>query len=613
MAIYHNNADICSGKKGGSAVASAAYQAGEKLLCEVEKDYKDYTHKENVLDNGIVKPDNAPDWCLDRERLWNEVEKKEGLEGQYARKHNLALPKELSFEEQKQLVLSYCRALAKQGMVCDWAMHNNKDGTNPHCHIMTTMRAFNEKGEWMAKEKNVTIRDSEGKAICIGRDKKGRKRYKHTTIKTTNWDETATLIKWRNDWEVLTNQALEKAGSDARVSAKSFRKQGRADLPTQHLGYQANYLEKKGVKTDRGEWNRQAKEFNDELNQLLAETEKLSKVVQKAEVIYYEQARAQLKPNVRQTFDKSRRRQGGRLFTFSNSRGLHLPDLQELHVGMGQTFADQEQKLYDSVDLYGNGGNHAQDRTEGNQGISRTGTTRKSDGSKRLFPVSAHKQRGLKGAKLGAVTILSVDDLNSNERRAVARKVMPFLKDVFKNEPDFYKQACDNLNKTVFAKSKNGNIFLLDIKKDDAIKNGFLTEKGKPKKMPAKSITKGVKACGGELFRAGKDSAKKLLSAMQDKTRKEHHKQAKEHIKDAVFRTPMKAIGEIFSNPITGILKLPARALEMIGSAVSAGIELMGAAGKKENEKTPSGLKNAEKPLVRSAGEDKKSNTSNLI
>ena len=74
MAIYHNNANVCSGSKGGSAVASAAYQAGEKLYSELDKEAKDYTRKENVLANGIVKPENAPKWCLDRERLWNEVE-----------------------------------------------------------------------------------------------------------------------------------------------------------------------------------------------------------------------------------------------------------------------------------------------------------------------------------------------------------------------------------------------------------------------------------------------------------------------------------------------------------------------------------------------------------
>ena len=77
-------------------------------------------------------------------------------------------------------------------MVCDYAIHNNKDGTNPHCHILTTDRAFDEKGNWLAKEKNVTVRDKDGKAICIGRDKKGRKRYKHTTVKTTDWDRTET-------------------------------------------------------------------------------------------------------------------------------------------------------------------------------------------------------------------------------------------------------------------------------------------------------------------------------------------------------------------------------------------------------------------------------------
>ena len=144
MAIYHNNIEICSGSKGGSAVASAAYQSATKLYSEQDREAKDYTRKENVLDSGIIKPENAPDWCLDRERLWNEVEKKEGIDGRYCRKHDLALPQELNFEQQQELVKKYCLELSKQGMVCDYAIHNNKSGTNPHCHILTTDRAFDE-------------------------------------------------------------------------------------------------------------------------------------------------------------------------------------------------------------------------------------------------------------------------------------------------------------------------------------------------------------------------------------------------------------------------------------------------------------------------------------
>ena len=581
MAIYHNNANVCSGSKGGSAVASAAYQAGEKLYSEIDKEAKDYTRKENVLDNGIVKPENAPKWCLDRERLWNEVEKKEGLEGQYCRKHDLALPKELDFEQQKQLVLDYCNYLSKQGMVCDYAIHNNKAGTNPHCHILTTMRAFDKDGNWIAKEKNVTLRDKDGKAICIGRDKKGRKRYKHTTIKLTDWDKKETLIKWREQWADLSNRALEQAGSNERISAKSYEKQGIDKMPTEHMGYAMSHLEERGIKTDRGNYNRSVKEINEEFTQLKEENENLSKVIKQAEVLYYEQSRAKLKPNVKQTLHRFQRRQNSKLSLLSDSRAFYMHYMQKFNMDKKQDLQDRQAQ--NQSNMLRVAGDSVADREQSGSEQQRTAETSRTRSNRRLLTLSANRVKNRTGYKLGAVTVLTMADMSSEERRAIAEKIKPILYKGLGANSEHINPSLVNLQKnSVWARSQAGHLFMLDTDKEKAIEKGLLKSNGKPKKIGAKKIMKGAKEAGGELMKAGKDLLKGLESAFDENaTREDHLKQMRKNIKE-IIKTPVNVIKDILTNPITAILKLPARAFEAFSNAVQAGAQMIAASTKNQ-------------------------------
>ena len=77
MAIYHFSGTIISRSQGRSAVASAAYRAGEKLFDERYQKIQDYTKKQDVVYKNILTPNGAPAWIKDRGRLWNEVEKAE--------------------------------------------------------------------------------------------------------------------------------------------------------------------------------------------------------------------------------------------------------------------------------------------------------------------------------------------------------------------------------------------------------------------------------------------------------------------------------------------------------------------------------------------------------
>ena len=60
MPVPHFNIKITQRSKGKSAVAGAAYQAGEKLFSEYDQKTKNYTCKKDVVYTEIMLPPNAP-------------------------------------------------------------------------------------------------------------------------------------------------------------------------------------------------------------------------------------------------------------------------------------------------------------------------------------------------------------------------------------------------------------------------------------------------------------------------------------------------------------------------------------------------------------------------
>jgi len=75
VALYHLEIKIISRGKGKSAVAAAAYRAGENILSEYDGRVNDYTRKGGIVHKEILLPENAPPGYADRAVLWNAVEK----------------------------------------------------------------------------------------------------------------------------------------------------------------------------------------------------------------------------------------------------------------------------------------------------------------------------------------------------------------------------------------------------------------------------------------------------------------------------------------------------------------------------------------------------------
>ena len=86
---------------------------------------------------------------------------------QLAREVEIALPVELSREEQTRLVREYCSSqFVSKGMCADFNIHDTGGG-NPHAHILLTMRPIDGRGAWAAKSKKEYVLDEQGERIRL--------------------------------------------------------------------------------------------------------------------------------------------------------------------------------------------------------------------------------------------------------------------------------------------------------------------------------------------------------------------------------------------------------------------------------------------------------------
>ncbi|ORN17426.1 Mobilization protein A [Lentilactobacillus parabuchneri] len=250
MAIFHMSFSNISAGKGQSAIASAAYRSGEKLFDDQEG--RHYFYARSVMpESFILIPKNAPAWASNREQLWNEVEKKDRKSNsRYAKEFNVALPIELSVDEQKTLLTKYVQEnFVDQGMVADVAIHRDHPD-NPHAHVMLTNRPFNPDGTWGQKTKTEYILDSHG-----NKTKTPAGNVRNRKIWLVDWDKKEKITDWRHNWAASVNQALEQKNIPDRISEKSFVEQGIAETPMQHEGINSKRHERKAfnqqVKTYR--------------------------------------------------------------------------------------------------------------------------------------------------------------------------------------------------------------------------------------------------------------------------------------------------------------------------------------------------------------------------
>lgn len=260
MADYRFSAKVIKRSNGQSAVAAAAYRAGERLLDDRTGQTSDYSHKAGVIHAEVMTPEGTLDWMHDRAQLWNAVESVERRkDAQLAREIQLSLPHELDQAQRKALLLDFVQEqFVGKGMIADIAIHapNAKgDERNHHAHVMLTMRELT--GEGFGK-------------------------------KARDWNSPDQLAQWREQWAHHQNRTLERHGHVARVDHRSFEAQGIDREPTQHLGPTASDMERGGKASRIGNENRAIDSANAERAQNQIEAARLASQKARFEVWAHE-------------------------------------------------------------------------------------------------------------------------------------------------------------------------------------------------------------------------------------------------------------------------------------------------------------------------------------
>ncbi|WP_348945389.1 MobA/MobL family protein [Chitinibacter sp. FCG-7] len=227
MAIFHATIKSHSRKptnnNKGSLLSIVAYRCGIKIRDEKLNLEFDFSKKSDVRENFLVFSKKFEGAYLaeggridDIPAFWATQDKKElKVNSNHSREWELALPCELSREQQRELAekfaVEFCEIHDVAGSV---SVHNGRkkrskncdvddDIQNNHCHFLYTTRDSNG-------DKTRQFNDHPEKKIVT---------------------EEGRLL-----WENLCNAALKNAGSDARVSRLSNADRGITEAPGYHTG-----------------------------------------------------------------------------------------------------------------------------------------------------------------------------------------------------------------------------------------------------------------------------------------------------------------------------------------------------------------------------------------
>ena len=246
MAVMFYKCELIGRAHGRRAVSTAAWRHSATMRDDLWRESYCFAGKSPMpVFEEIILPDSAPEWAVQRyggegvteasERLWNDVELRENqhsrrAQAQLAQSYTVALPRELSLEQNVALIRGYIRDnLIADGAVADLVVHDKGDG-NPHAHIMTTMRTLGAAGldqkiqSYMNRRQDIT-------------DK-------------------------RFGWACYANYALERAGFEARIDHRRLEEQGIELEPTSYDPFVAANAEEAGQPARKKERALEARKRN---------------------------------------------------------------------------------------------------------------------------------------------------------------------------------------------------------------------------------------------------------------------------------------------------------------------------------------------------------------
>lgn len=217
MATYHLTAKI--GSKGKST-AHAAYISREGKYSGSDR-YEDLESKASG---------NMPKWAEQNPaHFWNAADEHERANGSTYREIEVALPRELTPDQRRELVEDFVRQELGNQHAYQWAIHTPKaaleGGEQPHAHIMYSERRLDgieRDPAQFFKRYNAKNPERGGAQKASGGKARGEMK-----------DE---LLLTRQRWADVQNAHLERHGHVARVDHRSLADQGIERAPEKHLG-----------------------------------------------------------------------------------------------------------------------------------------------------------------------------------------------------------------------------------------------------------------------------------------------------------------------------------------------------------------------------------------
>ena len=274
MTMVHIATKAISRKAGQSAVACAAYRAGDVLEDAKYGKVHDYSKKDGVMSSDIVMPASLKgvDVKIDREILWNTAEAFEARsDSRVAREWLINLPYELPEEERHALALEFAQKLCDDmNVIADVCLHRpvmklpfdpnakpsskrlregeqNPDPRNFHAHIMVTTRA--------------PVIEPDGK---LAFDPKFKIPFEWSNKKRKQNDLPSSreeIKRIRKLWVDTANQRLKQRNLPL-MDERSYKDQGLDQQPTIKMGVEATAMERRGIATEKGETNRKIQARN---------------------------------------------------------------------------------------------------------------------------------------------------------------------------------------------------------------------------------------------------------------------------------------------------------------------------------------------------------------
>jgi len=276
VAIYHLHISNGSKAKGASASIRSDY-------IQREGEYAEGRDKLLYKASG-----NMPSWAAEEARAyWCAADEGERSNGRVYKEIEAALPRELNFEQQKELATAFASEItAKHQLPFTLAIHEGK-GENPHIHLMLSDRG--KDGFERAPEQHFKTTSK------ASPEKGGAPKVRE--LSKVEWVQDV-----RQSWERAANLALEKAQSKERIDHRSYQERGLEKTPQIHLGIKAARVkEMREAAYSQGEREPAKRYPNDRVD-----------LYEKIEVVQrHEKARDELRKEIRELEQQKREQELG--------------------------------------------------------------------------------------------------------------------------------------------------------------------------------------------------------------------------------------------------------------------------------------------------------------